>query len=205
MPANGRWDLIRRLKVKENDKNQDQWGMHGRVVYLVHFTIAGYCCCCQRSLGISWERCGYSGGLLNAVTSTSPGLSQKVRLFGWRKEMKRRMVLVLWLQKRNETHGIAIDQRCQPFSLGGTPKIIFIIPRNKCLWTRWEAKNGWTWGRKIKLLLNCHENLFLKKARRFVCGRQNVCFSALNVDKCLPSSIFFFNVLLTCIPVWSCK
>lgn len=161
--------------------------MQGRVVNLVHVTIPGYCCCSRRSLGISWARCGFSGGLLNAMTSTSPGLSQKVRLFGWRKEMKRRMALVIWLQKRNESRDVTIDQHCHPFSHGGTPKMIFIIPRNKYLWTPWQAKNGWARGGKIQLLLNCHETLFLKKARRFVCGRQNVCFSALNADKCLLS------------------
>lgn len=37
----------------------------------------------------------------------------------------------------------------------------------------------------MQLLLNRHENLFLKKARRFVYGRQNICFSGLNTDKCL--------------------
>jgi hypothetical protein len=160
-----------------------------KIYSLVHVTIPGYCCCCRRSLGISWVRCGYSGGLLNAVTSTSPGLSQKVWLFGWRKETNRRMALVIWLQKRNETNGVTIDQRCQPFSHGGTPKITFIIPRNKYLWTSWQAKNGWARGGKIQLLLNCQETLFLKKARRFVCGRQGVCSSALNADKCLLSRL----------------
>jgi hypothetical protein len=159
--------------------------MQCRIVNLVHVTIPGYCCWSRRSLGISWARCGYSGGLLNAVTSTSPGLSQKVQLFGWIKEMKRRMALVIWLRKRNETHGFTIDQRCQPSSHGGTPKIIFIIRRSKCLWTRWQAKKGWARGGKVQLLLNCHQNLFLNEARRFVCGRQNVCFSALIADRCL--------------------
>jgi hypothetical protein len=51
------------------------------------------------------------------------------------------------------------------------------------------GQKGLSTGRKIELLLNCHESLILKKEGRFVCRRQNVCLSALNADKCLLSEL----------------
>jgi hypothetical protein len=88
--------------------------------------------------------------------------------------MKREMALVIWLQKRNETQGVAIDQRFPTFLPWRNPKNHFPYPEESLPIKTLTGQKELRAGRQTQLLLNCHENLFLKNARGFVCGRQNV-------------------------------
>ena len=139
--------------------------MQGGVVILFYVTIPGSCCCSPRSPGTSWVRCGSSGALPNAVTSTSPGLSQKVRLFGWRKQTKPHTAPVIWLQTRNDRHGDNIDQRFPTLLPVRNPWNKFSYPHEPLYMKTMKGHKELRKGRIIQLLLNCHENSFWKIAR----------------------------------------
>jgi hypothetical protein len=95
--------------------------------------------------------------------------------------VKRQMALIIWLQNRNETHGVTIDKRFSTILPWRNPKNNFSYPENplpmKTLTGQKELKTG----RGNSVADNRHENLFSKNARIFFfCGRQNVRFWAMH-------------------------